>query len=263
MPRGLDRIQRGVRSRLARAIAPPPLPPGVSWRFSYGQQPSCQIPYVGFLYERFLGTRANGSFVEIGANDGVLVSNTWGLAQRGWHGWYVEPVPALAELCRHNHAAHPHITVVNTAVAGPGVHEVTLRLAGALTTANQHLIDEYHGLAWARGEVTDEEISVPAITLDELLARPDIPADLDLLVVDVEGFETEVFSTFDPLRHRPKMMIVELIDSHPDLKSTAADDARLGTKILDAGYRIVHKDHINTVFVRNDIWAQAFEPSSR
>jgi hypothetical protein len=58
---------------------------------------------------------------------------------------------------------------------------------------------------------------------------------------------------------KPKMLIVELVDTHPDLQSTANSDAKLGQVILSAGYEIVYKDFINTVFVRKDIWIQAYE----
>ena len=79
----LSEVQRGVRSRVARFVAPKSDAITATQGY-YAQQPSCQIPYLHHLYSRFLGDRADGVFVEVGAYDGVFVSNTWGLAERGW-----------------------------------------------------------------------------------------------------------------------------------------------------------------------------------
>jgi hypothetical protein len=63
----------------------------------YLQQPPCQILHLDTLFTKFLGARDYGTFVEIGANDGVSCSNTWGLAERNWSGLMVEAIPALAD----------------------------------------------------------------------------------------------------------------------------------------------------------------------
>ena len=115
----------------------------------------CQISGLSGLYELYLSRKTNGTFVEVGANDGIYVSNTWGLAERGWNGLMIEPVPDLAAKCALNHKMHPRIKVVQTAVAAPGVDEVTLHLAGALTTASTDVVAEYASLAWAQCQMTD------------------------------------------------------------------------------------------------------------
>ena len=62
----------------------------------FRSSPSCQIDNISELYEVFLTTKLDGVFVEVGAFDGYTFSNTWGLAQRGWRGIYVEPIPKYA-----------------------------------------------------------------------------------------------------------------------------------------------------------------------
>lgn len=253
----LGEVQRAVRSRVARVIAPK-ISDAPSPAAFYPSQPSCQVPNLSFLFSRFLGDRTDGSFVEVGAFDGVFVSNTWGLAERGWRGLMAEPVPALAAQCRRNHVSHPAVNVVETAIGPAGTTEVTLYVAGTLTTANSDAFEEYAGVDWAAGALTDEQITVRSQTLDELLESEGANPDFDVLVVDVEGFEAQVFSSFDVARWRPRMMIVELVDTHPDLALTASSDAHLGRALVGAGYVVVFKDHINTVFVREDVWSGAF-----
>ena len=255
----LDQLQRGLRTRVARFIAPQEAPPDAAAPY-YPQQATCQIPQLHYLYSRFLGERTDGTFVEVGAYDGVFVSNTWGLAERGWRGVMAEPVPALAASCRSNHAGHPGVTVVETAVGPADQREVTLHLAGTLTTANPEAFKEYESIDWATTSLTGETVVVPCRTLDELLADQAVEPGFEVLVVDVEGFEAQVFANFDLPRWRPRMLIVELVETHPDLSATSGGgDAALGRRILEAGYVVAFKDHINTVFVHDDVWTRTFQ----
>lgn len=228
-------------------------------RFFYPQQRTCQIPSLNFIFELFFGQREVGTFVEIGAYDGIVCSNTWGLSQRGWNGWLVEPNPSLAQRCREAYARYPNVKVIEVALSSGDVAEVQLFLAGILTTANTALLREYQEVKWARGFSSGRTITVPATTLDRLLQANEVPQDFDLLVVDVEGYESQVFQAFDLRRWRPKMMIIELLDIRPDLKSTASQDHRLHLQIIRSNYVVVYKDAINTVFVRQDVWDDAYE----
>ena len=232
----------------------------ISWsKWFYPTASSCQIVTLSRLFERFLGSRTSGLFVEVGAFDGISYSNTWGLAEQGWEGLMVEPIPDLAAKCRHNHRNHPRVHVVETAI---GDHQgvASLVLAGALTTANHDQAAEYRRMDFFRASVpaTDTLIDVPMTTLDSLLEDREVPAEFDLLVVDVEGYEGAVFAGFSLARWSPKMLIVELMDTHPELSLTAAADAQLSTEIQAVGYRIVYKDHINTVFVREQLFTSAY-----
>jgi FkbM family methyltransferase len=200
--------------------------------------------------------------VEVGAYDGIFVSNTWGLAERGWRGLMAEPVPDLAAACRRNHNSHPGVTVIERAVGPEDDAEVRLQLAGTLTTANPEAFREFETVDWAVETLTDQTITVLSIRLDTLLEQSNAAVGFDVLVVDVEGFEAQVFAGFDLRRWRPKMLIVELLDTHPDLSLTAQTDAGLGRTIVQAGYVVAFKDHINTVFVRDDVYAAAFNGSA-
>ena len=51
------------------------------------------------------------------------------------------------------------------------------------------------------------------------------------------------------------MLIVELADFHPDLKTNQTESFQLGEDITKQGYRVIYKDHINTIFVRDDLFA--------
>jgi FkbM family methyltransferase len=195
--------------------------------------------------------------VEIGAYDGLLVSNTWGLAERGWAGLLIEPVPELAEACR-KHYAHRERVEVHQVAIGAAEKLIEIQYAGALSTANSEAFREYSSVSWAKSSLTTKKYVVQCQTLDQVLVQHNVTAGFELLVVDVEGFESEVFRGFRLDYWWPKMIIVELVDTHPDLVTTGSADAALGQQIVDTGYVVVYKDAINTVFVRKNVWQEAF-----
>ena len=45
----------------------------------YNLSPTCQVPRLEVIYERYFGRRIDGCFVEVGAYDGDYASNTSGL----------------------------------------------------------------------------------------------------------------------------------------------------------------------------------------
>ncbi len=201
-----------------------------------------------------------GSFVEVGAFDGERFSNTSWLADNGWQGIYIEPSSEFARYCRVRHYFN-RVAVVCCA-AGKDDSVVTFMQAGAISTISLETFLEYDRLPWARKLVKRKlEMHETRIqTLDALLRERDCQPSFELLVVDVEGYEENVFEGFDIRYWQPKLMIVELHDDHPDFQSNAplvASAMRVRTKILEAGYIEVYRDDINTIFENSGSLAQA------
>lgn len=222
---------------------------GGSAYFSVG--PACQVENVGGLYEKYLGAIDDGLYVEIGAFDGVSHSNTLGLARRGWSGILAEPHPLAAAKLRKNYASYPKIAIEQVAVGKKDGEIVHLSNAGTLSSTSTDLIEHYKRLPWASGAVLEGGQEVESMRLDTLLEKHG-PNRLDLLVVDVEGSERDVFSGFDIDRWKPQMVIVELTENHPDFHSFRQGDARVYLDILEAEYVPVFKDSVNTVFVESN-----------
>lgn len=212
----------------------------------------CQVDGWDYLLELAFGRRNRGYFVEVGANDGVSHSNTFVLAELGWSGIYVEPVPEMAKLCRRNHSGHS-VKIIEMAITAPGVDCLEVTLAGELSSASPVNVDLYRNLPWARQHVTERVITVRAATLDRILSDYSVPIGFDLLVVDVEGFEEEVFQGFDLQRFLPRVIVVELVDTHRDFFEMADSSRRVRSMIEDSGYEIQYKDSVNTVFFHRSI----------
>ena len=218
----------------------------------YEPAPSCQLAELAALYSLFIGERGSGFFVEVGAYDGISFSNTSCLAARGWNGMLVEPIPRFAEACRERYKSNNRIEVVESAV-GDKEGDIDITIAGSLTTTSGALLEAYHGIEWAKQSVENATaIRVRQTTLDALLERRVGARPIDLVVIDVEGAEAAVLRGFSLARWKPRMLIIELVHTHPDLHAVSAGDAHLQRLIEEAGYSVVYKDSINTVFVADD-----------
>jgi FkbM family methyltransferase len=210
-----------------------------------------QMLELAALYGRWFGARTDGSFVEVGAYDGETLSNTACLADRGWRGLYVEPVPDYAVRCRRRHARNPRVLVAECAV-GAAAGTVELQVRGLLSGIAEGHQRAFDVAGWAAGFPRERRIKVPQQPLDAVLEAATIAPGFELLVVDVEGYEAAVFEGFDIARWRPTMMIVELCDGGQDYSGfpdLAREHAGVRARLLAAGYAAVHVDSVDTVFV--------------
>ena len=223
---------------------------GARAREFYSPSPTCQIPELADLYRLFLGERREGLFVEVGAYDGISFSNSSCLADAGWSGILIEPIPAFADLCRERYRGNQRVEVVHCAV-GSEQGDVEISVAGPFTTVNAEVMKSYGTMDWAKRAVSRaSKIRVQQRTLDAILAGSSFcDRPIDVLIVDVEGAEEAVFAGFSLSKSAPKMIIVELSHTHPDLHAISADDAHLQCSIERAGYEVVYKDRINTVLL--------------
>jgi FkbM family methyltransferase len=188
--------------------------------------------------------RDGGFFVEAGANDGFTQSNTYWLQRfRAWRGLLVEPVPELAAEAR---ITRPDTPVVECALVGPEDDGTTVRMNfGGCMSAIQGAVDEGYSQFGTLGWADSYEMDVPARTLSSLFDEHGIEG-IDLLSLDVEGFEVGALSGLDLSRHRPRYILVEIVDKEN------------GQPPIDAMLLEHYREHswlsaIDCLYVRNDV----------
>jgi FkbM family methyltransferase len=180
--------------------------------------------------DRYIGDVEGGFFVEAGANDGFEQSNTYHLERfRGWSGLLVEPVPHLHREAR---LERPGSRVVHAALTGPEQHgtELMLQYGGLMTVVagskgSADADDAYVSEAFALGLEAPMQVSAPGRTLSSLLDEIDAP-EIDLMSLDLEGFEGQALRGLDLERHAPRYLVVEARDA----ESRAAVEAVLGDR---------------------------------
>jgi FkbM family methyltransferase len=223
--------------------------PGAPSEPFYRMSKTCQIPGLHAIYEKYFGCRTDGCFVEVGAFDGEYVSNTSGLADKGWKGVYVEPVPAHAEKCRARHAQNPNVTVAQMAI-GAVPDTVEISVAGPLSTINESAKQNFRQLNWAKGYFdAEQKVAVRQLPLHDFLVQQGVKPGFELLVVDVEGYEWEVFRNFDIEAWHPRMVIVELHDQNDDYLLLRDECKKLVRYFSDHQYKPVFKDSSNTIYI--------------
>jgi FkbM family methyltransferase len=196
---------------------------------SYLIHETCQIVNLGALYEKVFGIgKRNGRFVEVGAFDGMIYSNVWGLAMMGWKGIAIEPMPENLEKLSLMYARFPNIIVEPLACSEPGVMSLTM-------------FSEREG-SRLKEENNPRDLpvlSIPAEPLDMILNRHQWQPDFELLVIDVEGHEESVLKGFAIETWKPKLVIIEMCWQRERLY-----------EIFKEHYGILSEDGLNTLFVR-------------
>jgi FkbM family methyltransferase len=181
--------------------------------------------------ERYLPHR-HGFFVEAGGNDGYTQSNTYAFERRhGWRGVLVEPVPELARACALERPGS-HVVCAALVAQGFPVAEVSLRFGGLMTVVvgGREADDEWVAAAHAVGqEEPPHEFVAPARSLSSILDEIRAP-EVDLLSLDVEGYEAQALAGLDLERHAPRFVLVEMRD--PEVDRVAIEDV-LGERYLD------------------------------
>jgi FkbM family methyltransferase len=207
------------------------------------------------LFTKYFGQITDGTFVEAGAFDGCCGGLVTPLANVGWTGIFVEACNALAETCRTNFAHKENIKVIHKAVSNKTGETVQLHGASAGATIDRDYIQVAQSISWA-GAMTPGEL-VTTITLDDLLKEQNIEPGFEVLSVDIEGHEPAVLKDFDLKHWKPKLLCVEMTDDHPDFKNFTELNNKyreLRQNIIASGYEQVHRDIINTVYVRSDLY---------
>lgn len=145
---------------------------------------------------RLFGKNFKGFYVDVGANNGVLVSNTYSLYRLGWRGICLEPNPdAFAGLKK---IRGEDVCLNLGAGAEPG--ELQLTWKTGLTEGSTLQSVDASGRRSAVVEIKP---------LTDILRESNAPVKFDVLSIDVEGVELEVMKGLDWSIYRPHLIILE------------------------------------------------------
>lgn len=186
-----------------------------------------------------------GKFLEIGAWDGELISQTaWLERQRGWTGVCVDPFPRdfTNRTCQ----------VCSYAVSNDGLPREFIRVSidrrdgGDVSyfSGFKKYISAHWGLI---SEFCDYEIiEVPTITIDELYRKYNLPDYIDFLSVDVEGGEVEIFDSINLKKYRYGLIVFE----HNEDQSARL---HIGGLLMGAGYIHVESLRMDDIYLNQEL----------
>lgn len=183
-----------------------------------------------WIFNHSHGLPRVGTFCEVGAYDGICGSNTLAFEKEGWTGILVEADPELARVCRKNRKA----ITVSAAVGCPNYH--------AGWADFQRNFQDRGKSKLARSGLVEAHIKVPIVRLDFLLAMHGID-HLDLLSIDTEGSELDVWESLRYWHTYPRIVIMEYwTQPNPPAPYPVI------LTMQKSGYREIHRTEANLIF---------------
>jgi FkbM family methyltransferase len=159
----------------------------------------------------------NGFYVELGANDGALASNSYYFElKKGWRGVLIEPAQNLYLNCVKRRSEKNHI-FCNACVPFDFKDEfVRMRYSDSMTISDSLDLDLLDKEDFVKsgakhllpGEITFE-FGAKSATLNSLLIKSGAPRVIDFLSLDVEGAELPVLKGVDFNAFKFKYLLIE------------------------------------------------------
>lgn len=201
------------------------------------------------IHRRFFRNQKAGVFVDVGAANPDFLSVSALYRSLGWTIIAIEPNPDFCDM----HRARGH-DVLQYACGDRDADDVDFSVVDS------------HGSPYANGHVSYESLSSLAIKenyartvaqmdvrkikvklrrLDSILQThaPQVAA-IDILSVDVEGWELEVLAGLDFAKYRPRVLIIENLFNDPAYR----------TQINTYGYLLWRTVPPNDVFIAREQW---------
>ena len=209
------------------------------------------------ILNNVLPFKNDGLFIEIGANDGKTGSFTYNLAEIGWFGINFEPVPRIYNLCCENHKQHKNVKNLNLAL-GASKGEVNILDAGTLSTIDKDILQVYTNTPQFANHINNNNKyhTVKLDTLNNLLEENKV-TNIDILVLDVEGYEVNVLKGFSVEKYKPTIFIIEISDQHPDFINNNIMMNKykmLRDYFKTNNYSLLVNDIVDNVYIHNDVF---------
>lgn len=162
--------------------------------------------------DAILGSKRTGCYVDVGANDPTIISNTKRFYQRGWRGINIEPNIKLHQKLLINRPRDINLNIGIASVKG----EITFYEMSADTLSS---FDREAALAGGKvhGAHLIEERKVKVLPLADVFQRHLKGRKIDFLSVDVEGRDLDVLQSNDWKKFRPMVLLVEIMFDYDDI----------------------------------------------
>ncbi len=194
------------------------------------------------ILNRIFEEKKTGFYVDVGAHHPMRFSNTYYFYRKGWNGINIDAMPGSMRLFDE---LRPRDINVETPVGPEGLRlKFHIFNEPALNGFNVSL-SEKRDKEQSQYKIEENvylETSTLSSILDKHLEEGHV---LDFLSIDVEGFEYEVLSSNDWEKYKPKVVLIEALQSSlADIRES--DVSKLMKKY---GYEFFAKT-VNTVFYK-------------
>lgn len=170
-----------------------------------------------------------GYFIEIGATNGVALSNTYLLENKfNWTGLLVEPAKIWHNDLFVNRKCHISTKCVHDTSGDEVIFNETKKRS--LSTIDSYSKND----AWGSSRVSGKKYKVETITLNDLIEQFKLPEVIDFLSIDTEGSELDILSQVNFSRYRFRAITCE--------HNFTSNRERIYSLLTRNGYERVYED---------------------
>lgn len=182
----------------------------------------------------YINLPKQGVFIDIGAGHPVFLSNTYFFERNGWTGICIDADPSQYALLKKARA--------NVEWAAISSKEGEIEFSPSYLPAHSSTLgkNEYKELLKIPFKAP---IRVPSFKLETILTKYNI-GTIDILDIDVEGTELEIWKTFDYEKHKPKVVIIEYYTF-----GLSDSSAKIKDFFSKLPYKLVHTTCTNFIFL--------------
>lgn len=220
-------------------------------RLKESERPSSRVARVSYsqngediLLDRIFGDQSSGTYLDVGANHPRIDSNTYFFYLRGWRGVNLEPIPRFRRLFDLERPGDLNLEVAATEFDGEIVfHEIANELdETGHSSVREDVAEQHRPLGFQVNSY-----SVPGRTI-ATLAREHRIEPPDFMSIDVEGHEAAVLRGVAWADWRPKVLVIESIQSlnHEPTHHEWEPD------LLARGYVFATFNGLNRFYLRED-----------
>ena len=186
------------------------------------------------VIDGILENKKNGFYVDIGANDPTIINNTKRFYDKGWSGINIEPNPILFKKLMEHRTRDVNLNI------GIGIknEEIPFYIVSADTLSSFSYSDAKKNCNVFKEKIV-KTISIPTKPIIEIFDKYVKNREIDLLSIDVEGFELGILHSNDWERYRPNLILIELQNNTRELLSY----------LKAKNYELVYKNSTNGIFL--------------
>ena len=199
-----------------------------------------------FIYEKYFLNKVNGTYIECGAFDGIIDSNTLFFNEYlNWHGYNFEPLPNIFQHLQNNRKNDINLNLALSDKTGIAIF--TQAISDNVLYYNGHFGNgslqhtKQHIKELNEKNCKYEKYSVNTITIFDFYKQYNIKNKIDLFILDVEGHEPNVLSLLHQINKNIIPSVIAVEYGH-------CGESEIFKYLYPLGYKLDYKDSINLVF---------------
>lgn len=163
------------------------------------------------IIENFINNRFIGNVLDIGANDGKMLSNSLHFIENGWGGTMIEASPVSFQRLTKLHEGNEKIQCLNFCLSNENKKLIFYRNKTHLHKGDTDLLStasEESFLGSKRSGNEFETIELDAVRFDSIVEKLKYDK-YELISIDIEGYDFEILSQMNLEKFDCKILVIE------------------------------------------------------